>query len=69
MTPRSFSINEFAAYCGVNRATVYDWLRRGKAPRAIRRGSRIVFRMADIEQWERLREVRPHKVHGLRMVS
>jgi len=67
--PRTLTLNEFAAYCGVNRATVYSWLHSGKAPRAIRRGARIVFRASDIERWETLNVVRPHKVHGLRMVS
>lgn len=49
--------------------TLYTMVKEGRAPRALRVGARLRFRLHDVESWERFQEARPSKIHKVRMVS
>jgi len=62
----ALTVNQLADRMGVHRATVYTLLSQGLAPRAIRVGKRLRFRLHDVEQFERLSEFRPRKARKAR---
>jgi excisionase family DNA binding protein len=43
------SVNEAAAYCGVARQTISDWVRKGKI-RKVERGFRVGFLQSDLDR-------------------
>ncbi len=49
------SVRELSDYLGVPIATIYDWRVDGKGPPGIRVGRRVMFFVADIDEWIRSR--------------
>jgi excisionase family DNA binding protein len=52
-TDKHLTIEEFAEREGVPVRTVYWWNQTGKAPRRMKIGRNIRYRLADVEQWEK----------------
>jgi excisionase family DNA binding protein len=69
MERRAFmSHREAADYLGINEATLYNWVSRGKAPRSVRIGGRRKYRQADLDTWlakqEQVEDERLAQIHG-----
>lgn len=55
-TPRMLTVQDLADRCQVSKKTVYRWNTEGTGPRRIGVG-RVRYRLSDVEQWERDREI------------
>jgi predicted DNA-binding transcriptional regulator AlpA len=51
------SVLDFAEREGVSVQTVYDWHKTGKAPRRMKIGRHVRYRLADVIAWEESRIV------------
>ena len=56
---RHLTTRQLAAREGVSLETVYVWNRDGTGPQRMRIGKHIRYRLADVEEWEQSRLVRP----------
>lgn len=54
-TVRNLTIKQLADREQVAVRTIYWWNQVGKAPRRIKIGRTIRYRLADVEQWEKVR--------------
>jgi excisionase family DNA binding protein len=52
-TERHLTVEQLAEREGVPVTTVYWWNQTGKAPRRMKIGRNIRYRLADVEQWEK----------------
>lgn len=49
----NFSEAELAVHWGISRRTLQRWRKDGRGPRWLRIEGRVLYRIADIEQYER----------------
>ncbi|HQT39614.1 MAG TPA: DNA-binding protein [Acidocella sp.] len=56
-------LSERAGYPGPN--VLHLWRKRGKGPPYLRIESRILYRITDVEQWERLNTVMPARCEAV----
>lgn len=57
------SVDELAQRYGLTRSTVYSWMQSGTAPKSLKIGRYIRFRLTDVLSWEQEREQQPRSDH------
>ena len=59
---RCLSVREAAVYLNAAPQTLYNWRHLGQGPPYVRIGSRVVYRIEDLEAWLEVRLVVPGQV-------
>lgn len=53
MTAIYITTDEFAARLRLKRNTIEHWRKQGRGPKHTKLGRRVLYKLADVEAWER----------------